>query len=222
MRMRVLLITRAPSLKGAWSIPGGVVELGETLTEALVREVFEETGLSVEVGAVLEVFDRVQRGSDGRVEYHFVIVDYLCRPTGGTLAGGTDAAAAEWAPVSRLEGYGLSGVVRRVINKASSRAGPHAGPPLPEPPALPPLAALLSAPGEIHRHAEQHDDQSGPRRRGPVDEQHDEDRRGADDVERRHDRIAERAIRTRRRPAASRAAGRCRRSSGCRRSAPPR
>src|SRR5665213_1646809 len=81
---RVLLVKRGHEpLMGAWNLPGGAVEVGETLDAALAREVLEETGLSVEVGPVVEVLDSVRFDADGRVEYHFVIVDYLCRVFAG-------------------------------------------------------------------------------------------------------------------------------------------
>jgi mutator protein MutT len=83
---KVLLVKRGREpLAGQWSLPGGAVEVGETLEECLVRELREETGLDVEVGPVIEVFDRITRDDEGRVEYHFVLVDYLCWPIGGEL-----------------------------------------------------------------------------------------------------------------------------------------
>ena len=103
---RVVLIKRAqPPLQGVWSLPGGVVELGETLDEALAREVLEETGLSVSVGPIVDVLDRIERSADDRVEYHYVILDYLCRAHDGRLAAATDAAAATWADVAEIEQY---------------------------------------------------------------------------------------------------------------------
>ena len=85
---RVLLVQRGQEpLKGEWSLPGGAVELGETLEEALVREVREETSLDVAVGPVVEVFDSIRRDARGRAEYHYVIIDYTCRVRGGTPTG---------------------------------------------------------------------------------------------------------------------------------------
>jgi ADP-ribose pyrophosphatase YjhB (NUDIX family) len=100
---RVLVVQRGqPPLKGQWSLPGGALELGETLEEGIRREVLEETGLIVEPLAVVEVLDRISRDVEGRVQYHYVLVDYLCRVTGGDLACATDAADARWAEVGDL------------------------------------------------------------------------------------------------------------------------
>jgi 8-oxo-dGTP diphosphatase len=99
----VLLIRRAQEpLKGEWSLPGGAVELGETLDEAIRREVLEETCLAIEPIAVVETFDRISRDAQGRVQYHYVLVDFLCRVAGGVdlsspVICATDALEARWA-----------------------------------------------------------------------------------------------------------------------------
>lgn len=116
---RVLLVKRGHEpLKGQWSVPGGVVELGETLDEALRREVREETGLAITVGGVIEVLDRVQRAADNRVEYHYVIIDYLCGVAGGHLACATDADDARWVGRADLATYRLTATLAAVIARA--------------------------------------------------------------------------------------------------------
>jgi len=98
---RVLLVRRgAEPLKGHWSLPGGLMELGESLAAAVVREVREETGLDVEPVELVELLDRIHREGD-RVRYHYVIADYLCRVTGGALQAASDAEAVRW--VERAE-----------------------------------------------------------------------------------------------------------------------
>jgi 8-oxo-dGTP diphosphatase len=94
---RVVLIKRghAPAI-GEWSIPGGTMEVGETVREAVTREVREETGLIVEAGELLGVFDRVLRDPADRVQFHYVLIDFLCAPTGGHLKAGGDAAETRW------------------------------------------------------------------------------------------------------------------------------
>ena len=113
----VLIKRRFPPLAGEWSLPGGTLEVGETLESATAREVLEETGILVHVGPVIEVFDRIMRDADGRVQYHFVLVDYLCRATGGTLRHGSDADAAVLADVDALDPYGLTEKTRAVIHR---------------------------------------------------------------------------------------------------------
>lgn len=114
---RVLLVRRghAPSL-GEWSIPGGALEVGETLADGVKREVREETGLAVEPLAVVEVVDRIARDEAGRVQFHYVLVDYLCRVTGGSEAWADDAVGLRWTAMDELEG--VAAFTQEVILKA--------------------------------------------------------------------------------------------------------
>jgi mutator protein MutT len=119
---RALVVKRAHEpRKGEWSLPGGTVELGETLVDAVKREIKEETGLDVDVGDVIEVFDRVHH-LDGRIRFHFVIVDYLCRPVGGTLRAGDDAEDVAWVASDDIERYRVNDVAARVIRRGLSMA----------------------------------------------------------------------------------------------------
>src|SRR5689334_24396508 len=94
---RVLLVERGREpLKGYWSLPGGVLEVGESLSEGVRREAREETGLEIEPLSVIEVFERILRDEAGAAEYHYVLVDYVCRVSGGELAAGDDVSGVRW------------------------------------------------------------------------------------------------------------------------------
>ncbi len=118
---RVLLIRRGKApLYGRWVVPGGTVELGETLEEALVREMEEETSLRVEPLEVLTVFDRIERDGE-RVVYHYVIVDYLCRWLSGEAKAGSDALDVAWATPEQLAAYDLPPKALEVVQDAFRR-----------------------------------------------------------------------------------------------------
>ena len=115
----VLLVRRAnPPLEGEWSIPGGALELGEKLRDGIAREVMEETGLDVEVGPLLDVFDSIHPDDAGRTMYHYVLVDYLCRPGSGTAKAASDACELRWARPEELEALGMKQVTIDLIRKA--------------------------------------------------------------------------------------------------------
>src|SRR5580704_19262779 len=106
---RVLLVKRGhPPLAGEWSIPGGVLEVGETLRQAAVREALEETGLTVEPADLLGVFDRVLRDEVGQIQYHYVLIDFLCRRIAGEAHAAGDAVAARWFTQAEVAGLPLA------------------------------------------------------------------------------------------------------------------
>jgi 8-oxo-dGTP diphosphatase len=115
---RVLLVKRAhPPIAGQWSIPGGALEIGELVREAAIREAREETGLIVEPGELLGVFDRVLRNAEQRVQYHYVLIDFLCKPVGGELSAASDAAEARWFTRAELPALNLADDTQAVILK---------------------------------------------------------------------------------------------------------
>ena len=118
----VLVKRRFEPLAGRWSLPGGTLEVGETLEAGVAREVLEETGIAVDVGPVVEVFDRILLDDQRRVRYHFVLVDYLCRPVGGRLQHGSDASDAVIADVRALDRYQLTAKALAVIARGVEMA----------------------------------------------------------------------------------------------------
>ncbi len=121
---RVLLVKRAhPPLQAQWSIPGGVLEVGELIREAAVREAREETGLIVEPGDLLGVYERVLRNAEKRVQYHYVLIDFLCRRVGGELAASSDAAEVRWFAQDELPPLNLAEDTQDVIRKGYVKLG---------------------------------------------------------------------------------------------------
>ena len=117
---RVLLVRRGkPPLMGKWSLPGGLVELGETTREAVAREIAEECGLQIRVGEVAGILDRVVRDAEGRIRYHWVLVDYVAAVESGTLCAASDADEAQWVEVDAVERLdttdGLMDMIRRAV-----------------------------------------------------------------------------------------------------------
>jgi len=114
-----LVVRRATEpLKGQWSMPGGMLELGEKLRDGLAREVLEETGLKVEVGEVLDVFDSIFPDEEGRTQYHYVLIDYRCTVRGGTAKAGSDVSEVRWVTSQEINELGMKEVTVGVIRKA--------------------------------------------------------------------------------------------------------
>lgn len=118
---QVLLVERGNApLQGYWALPGGAVETGERLEQALIREVLEETGLHVSIGPIATVFERIMPDSTGRCEYHYVLVDFYCSVLGGTLQAGDDSRQARWRDFSDLDNILLTEGTRAVIDACRS------------------------------------------------------------------------------------------------------
>lgn len=115
----MLLVERGKApLKGYWSLPGGALETGERLEDGIRREVREETGLVVRPVRVFTIFERIMRDGRGKAEYHYVLVDYLCQVTGGSLKAASDVSRAEWVPRTALSQYKITEGTRPVIEQA--------------------------------------------------------------------------------------------------------
>jgi len=117
---QVLLVQRGREpAKGLWGLPGGMLELGETLAEGVRREVLEECGIEIEVGPLVGVFEPMQRDGDGRLRYHYVVLDYLARYVGGELRAADDADDAQWVALEKLERLPMLAETRDMIRKAA-------------------------------------------------------------------------------------------------------
>ena len=121
---RVVLVKRLyPPLQAEWSIPGGVLEVGERVRDAAMREAREETGLIVEAGELLGVYDRIVRNPEQRVQYHYVLVDFLCRRVAGDLAAASDAAEVRWFTREELPALKLAEDTVEVIHRGLAKLG---------------------------------------------------------------------------------------------------
>ena len=120
---KALLVRRATEpLKDEWSVPGGVLELGEKLRVGAAREALEETGLTVEVGEVLDVFDSIFFDAAGRTQYHFVLIDFLCRPIAGEATASSDVSDVRWVKEAELTALNLRESIAEVVRKGLASA----------------------------------------------------------------------------------------------------
>lgn len=120
----ILLVQRGKQpLQGQWSLPGGAIETGELLKTAVAREVLEETGLTVEVGAMAEIFERLMPDATGATEYHYVLLDYLCRVISGTPRPGDDSCAVAWVRRQDLHTLPITAGTLEVIERVFERYG---------------------------------------------------------------------------------------------------
>ncbi len=125
---RALIVQRAGEpRKGEWTVPGGVLEIGETLRSGVEREVLEETGLVVKAGAVVDVYENIWPDAEGRTQFHYVLVDFLCELVSGELNVATDASDARWISLEALDGWELIGKTAQAIRKGFAMKEGHCG-----------------------------------------------------------------------------------------------
>ena len=119
---QLLIVERGKEpLKGYWSLPGGLLEVGETLETGIRREVLEETGLEVEPLSIFEVFERIMPDAQGKTEYHYVLIDYLCKPLGGRLQAASDVSRVAWVSQPDLSRYRLTEGTLAVVERAFAK-----------------------------------------------------------------------------------------------------
>lgn len=117
----VVVKREAEPAKGLWSIPGGLLELGERVVDGVKREAWEETGLEVEVDRLLDVIDNIVYDAEGRIRYHYVLIDYLCRPISGALKAATDAMEARWIKLTDVDRLPTTKTLKRLMFQANLR-----------------------------------------------------------------------------------------------------
>jgi 8-oxo-dGTP diphosphatase len=128
--LEILLVERGKEpLKGFWSLPGGLLEVGEKLADGIRREVREETGLEVEVVSMFEIFERIMPDAEGRPEYHYVLIDYVCRVAGGTLQAASDVSAVAWVSRANLPMYRITEGTLAVVHRGFQSGGPRTNDP---------------------------------------------------------------------------------------------
>jgi 8-oxo-dGTP diphosphatase len=119
----MVLLARRGSEPGRnkWSVPGGLVELGETVEETIVREVKEETNLDVEVDSLVDVVNNLVRDAEEKLRYHFVILDFFAKVKGGSLRAGSDLLEVKWVPLDQVEHFDLTGTFREFLERNRER-----------------------------------------------------------------------------------------------------